>query len=42
MKAFSAETLLALLIKKYEYLNDDNATAQRVYELIMASKPNTK
>lgn len=42
MKTFSAETLLAELIKKYEYLNDNNATAQRVYELIMASQPKNK
>ena len=42
MKTFSPETLLAELIKKYEYLNDNNATAQRVYELIMASQPKNK
>jgi hypothetical protein len=42
MKTFSTETLLAELIKKYEYLNDNNATAQRVYELIMASQPKNK
>jgi hypothetical protein len=42
MKTFSPETLLAELIEKYKYLNDNDATANRVYELIMASQPKTK
>jgi hypothetical protein len=39
MKTFSAETLLAELIARYAYLNDNNATANKVYEMIMASQP---
>lgn len=42
MKTFSKETLLAELIAKYAYLNDNDATANRIYELIMASQPKTK
>lgn len=42
MKTFSTETLLAELIAKYAHLNDNNATANKVYELIMASQPKTK
>ena len=39
MKTFSPETLLAMLIAKYAYLNDNNATANQVYDMIMASQP---
>lgn len=42
MKTFSPETLLAELIAKYAYLNDNDATANRVYEIIMASQPKNK
>lgn len=39
MEAFSKEKLLQDLIAKYAYLNEeDNATAIRVYERIVASQ----
>jgi hypothetical protein len=39
MNTFTPEALLASLITKYAYLNDNNATANTVYEIIMASMP---
>jgi hypothetical protein len=40
MEKFSKEKLLADLIAKYAYLQEeDNATAYRVYEQIMSSQP---
>ena len=39
MKTFSKETLLAELIERYKHLNDNDATAKRVYDKIMASQP---
>jgi hypothetical protein len=40
MPAFSKEQLLADLIAKYAYLQEeDNATAHKVYERILASQP---
>lgn len=37
MKTFSKETLLAELIEKYKYLNDNDATAKKVYDQIIES-----
>jgi hypothetical protein len=38
MNTFSKETLLANLIEKYKYLNDNNETANKVYQAIIDSQ----
>jgi hypothetical protein len=38
MKKFSEETLLANLTKRYRYLNDKDATANKVYQAIIDSQ----
>ena len=36
---FTPETLMQYLINKYAYLNDNNAKAQEVYDMIIAKEP---
>jgi hypothetical protein len=36
---FTPEALLASLIAKYAYLNDNNAKAQATYDMIMSKQP---
>ena len=38
MQTFSKETLLADLKARYAYLNDNDATALKIYDIIMNSK----
>lgn len=39
MEKFTEESLLAYLIAKYAYLNDNNERAQSMFDLIMSKKP---
>lgn len=36
---FTPESLMAYLIARYAYLEDDNAKAQEVYNMIMSKQP---
>lgn len=38
MAEFTPETLMAYLVAKYAYLNDNNAKAQEMYNYIMSKK----
>lgn len=40
MAKFTPETLMAYLVAKYAYLNDNNVKAQEVYDYIMSKQPN--
>jgi len=38
MAKFTPETLMAYLVAKYAYLNDENVKAQQVYDYIMSKQ----
>lgn len=40
MTKFTPETLMAYLVAKYAYLNDENTKAQQVYDYIISKQPN--